>query len=112
LPVDPVAAAARLAELLTVADVIVAGPGLGRDPWALALLTVVRESGRPMVLDADALYFPLTEVPANAVLTPHPGEAARLLGGTASLVQADRPAALRALLDRHAAVVVLKERMG
>ncbi|MCE2873646.1 MAG: NAD(P)H-hydrate dehydratase [Xanthomonadales bacterium] len=108
LPVDPVAAAARLAELLTVADVIVAGPGLGRDPWALALLTVVRESGRPMVLDADALYFPLTEVPANAVLTPHPGEAARLLGGTASLVQADRPAALRALLDRHAAVVVLK----
>jgi NAD(P)H-hydrate epimerase len=108
LPVDPVAAAARLAELLAVADVIVAGPGLGRDPWALALLTVVRESGRPMVLDADALYFPLTEVPANAVLTPHPGEAARLLGGTASLVQADRPAALRALLDRHAAVVVLK----
>ena len=108
LPVDPVAAAARLAELLAVADVIVAGPGLGRDPWALALLTVVRESGRPMVLDADAFYFPLTEVPANAVLTPHPGEAARLLGGTASLVQADRPAALRALLDRHAAVVVLK----
>ncbi len=108
LPVDPVAAAARLAELLAVADVIVAGPGLGRNPWALALLTVVRESGRPTVLDADALYFPLTEVPANAVLTPHPGEAARLLGGTASLVQADRPAALRALLDRHAAVVVLK----
>ena len=108
LPRDPVAAASRLAELLAVADVVVAGPGLGRDPWALALLAAVRESGRPTVFDADALFFPLTEVPANCVLTPHPGEAARLLGGTASLVQADRPAALRALLDRHAAVVVLK----
>ena len=108
LPLDPVAAAVRLAELLAVADVIVAGPGLGRDLWAMALLAAVRESGRPTVLDADALFFPLTELPAKAVLTPHPGEAARLLGGTASLVQADRPAALRALLDRHAAVVVLK----
>jgi NAD(P)H-hydrate epimerase len=108
LPLDPVAAAARLAELLAVADVIVAGPGLGRDSWAMALLAAVRESGRPTVLDADALFFPLTEFPAQCVLTPHPGEAARLLEVTASLVQADRPAALRALLDRHAAVVVLK----
>lgn len=108
LPLDPVAAAARLAEWLAVADVIVAGPGLGRDLWALSLLAAVRASGRPTVLDADALFFPLTEVPVNGVLTPHPGEAARLLGSTASLVQADRPAALRALLDRHAAVVVLK----
>ena len=61
--------------------------------------------------DADALNL-LAEgavtLPAGTLITPHPGEAARLLGCTAAQVQTDRPAAARALAQRYQAVCVLK----
>lgn len=109
---DAAAVAARASEWFTAADVIVVGPGLGRDLWARRMLDAVRASGKPTVFDADALQL-LDDgrdggLPADSVLTPHPGEAAAMLGLTSAAVQADRPAALRALIDRHAAVVVLK----
>lgn len=108
LPTDPRAAAAQLAGQIGAADVVVVGPGLGRDDWASALVAVVRASGRPAVFDADALYGLSESLPAGCVMTPHPGEAAQLLGTSTAVVQQDRPAALHALLERHAAVVVLK----
>jgi NAD(P)H-hydrate epimerase len=100
----------ELEPLLERATVLVAGPGLGRSGWAQELLAAALDSGLPCILDADALNL-LSEHPrriARGVLTPHPGEAARLLDSTAPEIEADRPAALRALQSRFGAVVVLK----
>jgi hydroxyethylthiazole kinase-like uncharacterized protein yjeF len=105
---DAAAAAARSSMLLEAADVIVTGPGLGRDLWAQRVLEAVRASGKPTVFDADALHLLDGAPPADCVLTPHPGEAAQMTGLTSAAIQADRPRALRALVDRHSAVVVLK----
>src|SRR5205814_9051263 len=84
---------AVLAEVLTRADVIAVGPGLGRSPWARAALDTVLASGKPLVIDADALNL-LAESGAPAredwILTPHPGEAGRLLGLSAQDIQRDR----------------------
>ncbi len=101
-----------LAPLLQNANVVAVGPGLGRSAWSRALLQQALGAGRPLVLDADALNLLAEQrarAPAGAVLTPHPGEAARLLGTTTAAVQADRRAALAALCAAHpGAVVVLK----
>jgi len=94
----------------TAADVVVIGPGLGRGAWGRALFDAAMDAGRPLVLDADALTL-LAESPRDlrdAVLTPHPGEAATLLGVSTAEIQRDRFAALAALVDRYRAVVVLK----
>jgi NAD(P)H-hydrate epimerase len=102
---------AALAEALARADVVAVGPGLGRSAWARGILTAVLGSGKPLVVDADALNL-LAEVgaPARAgwILTPHPGEAARLLGVTAAVIQRDRLAALDRLLERFDGTIVLK----
>lgn len=94
---------------------LVAGPGLGRSEGARDFLRgLLAASGLPpLVLDADALYWLAQEeilprLPENAVLTPHPREAGRLLGLDAAAVQADRPAAIRALVERTGAMCVLK----
>jgi NAD(P)H-hydrate epimerase len=66
------------------------------------------------VVDADALALLAGHpeawnlLPRESVLTPHPGEAALILGTTAATVQSDRPAALRALVEKTGATVVLK----
>lgn len=94
------------------ADVIALGPGLGQGAWGHALwLTALLDAQRPLVLDADALNLLAREPRAlrdAAVLTPHPGEAARLLGCDVAVVQRDRYAAVRTLAQRYAAVTVLK----
>lgn len=102
--------AAALAPLLARADVVVLGPGLGKDDWSRAVFGAVLDSGLPLVLDADALNLlaQMPETRGSWVLTPHPGEAARLLGSTTAAVQADRFAALRALRERYGGQVVLK----
>lgn len=97
--------------LLDAADVIAIGPGLGLGSAARAKFGQALASGAALVIDADALALLAgdpRELPAGAVLTPHPGEAARLLGITAAEVQGDRFVAARALCDRYACVVVLK----
>lgn len=100
--------------MLAAADVLVVGPGLGQSPWAIELLRLALASGKPLVLDADGLNLlasgVLGDVPPadNRVLTPHPGEAARLLACSTSEVQADRFAAVLALQQRHGGVIVLK----
>lgn len=100
-----------IAPLIERADVLAVGPGLGQGAWGHALWLTALDSDRPLVLDADGLNL-LAREPRRfdraAVLTPHPGEAARLLGVDITTVQADRFASVRELARRHGAVVVLK----
>ncbi len=99
-----------LEPLLERADVVAFGPGLGSSPWAQDLASYLAEDARPAVWDADALNW-LAEAPAeksNRVITPHPGEAGRLLGTNAMEVQADRRKALGRLQDTYGGAVVLK----
>lgn len=93
------------------------GPGLGQTPDAAFYLGIALESGLPLVLDADALNLigsdpqlasRARERRCATLLTPHPAEAARLLGTTTREVQADRIAAALALSSRFNAHVVLK----
>ncbi len=96
--------------LLEKAKVVAIGPGLGQDDWARALFARVLACGKPLVLDADALNLLARDPRAlpDAILTPHPGEAARLLECTTAEIQADRYRCAQALAERYHAVVVLK----
>ena len=92
------------------ATAVAVGPGLGQDPWAQQLFDAALCCGLPMVVDADALNL-LAATPVardNWILTPHPGEAARLLGSTSAVVQSDRLRAARELQARFGGHVVLK----
>ena len=97
------------AALPGAAPVLVVGCGLGQDETAQQWLEHALASQAPLVIDADALGL-LTEAPEApcSILTPHPLEAARLLGVSVADVQADRPACARALAARFEAVAVLK----
>jgi len=99
-----------LVPLLRRASVLAAGPGLGLGEWSRNLFSVLLESSLPMVVDADALNLLASEPMRrdNWILTPHPGEAARLLGQTVAQVQADRLAATAALQQKYGGVAVLK----
>lgn len=100
-----------------LSSTLVAGPGLGTSRDARDILSKTLHAIRPLVLDADALNLIAAE-PAlrqileqrkkTTVLTPHPLEAARLLGTSAKEVQVDRIAAARKLAHRFNAIVVLK----
>jgi hydroxyethylthiazole kinase-like uncharacterized protein yjeF len=103
--------AAVLAEALERADVVAVGPGLGRTPWAHSALEAVLGSGKPLVVDADALNLVAqsgARPRSEWILTPHPGEAGRLLGCTAQDIQGNRLAALDQLVERYRGTVVLK----
>ncbi|MFV0277857.1 MAG: NAD(P)H-hydrate dehydratase, partial [Parahaliea sp.] len=108
-----------LAALVAAADVLALGPGLGRSSWSEQLFRAACDqpgggSGPALVVDADALNLLAQGVGGvalgrdNWVLTPHPGEAARLLAIDTASVQADRFAAVRALQARYGGVAVLK----
>ena len=110
LMVAGVSGASDLDPLIERADVIAIGPGLGRGPWGQGLWERIRGLERPLVVDADALNL-LAQSPMRRddwVLTPHPAEAARLLGCTTAEVQGDRFEAGRRLQSSLGGVVVLK----
>ncbi|TVQ42102.1 MAG: NAD(P)H-hydrate dehydratase [Wenzhouxiangella sp.] len=92
------------------ADVLALGPGLGQSDWSQAVFRRALQAGKPLVVDADGLNLLAgqDDLAERWVLTPHPGEAARLLECTVGDIQRDRFAAVRALAQRYAAVVVLK----
>lgn len=98
--------------LLQQADVIIAGPGLGQAPWGQHLLSQVLAQQKALVLDADALSLLAQQqperLPEQCILTPHPGEAARLLACSSQQVQQDRIKAVKALQQRFQARVLLK----
>jgi ADP-dependent NAD(P)H-hydrate dehydratase / NAD(P)H-hydrate epimerase len=100
-----------LEPLLERATTVALGPGLGQGAWGHALWLTAIEKGKPLVIDADGLNLLAAErrrFHQPAVLTPHPGEAARLLRVSVSAIEADRFAAVRALAHSFGAVVVLK----
>lgn len=104
----------QLAALLAGKAAVVIGPGIGASEASAARVREVLASALPAVLDADALNVLATD-PAEiagaagpVVVTPHPGEAARLLGITTGEIEADRLGAARALAAKTRAVVVLK----
>jgi NAD(P)H-hydrate epimerase len=112
---------ALVAEATTAAHLVPAGltalavgPGLGTSTASRALLDAALDSALPAVLDADALNL-LTGRPellrgrsVPTVLTPHPGEASRLLGVTTAAIADDVEGAARRLAERSGSTVVLK----
>ena len=110
-------AAARMVarERIDAADTVAIGPGIGTATETVALVRqLATECARPMVIDADGLNAlvgaleELREAAGQRVLTPHPGEAARLLGVDVAAVQSDRVGAARELTEVSGAVVLLK----
>ncbi|MEM9208237.1 MAG: NAD(P)H-hydrate dehydratase [Pseudomonadota bacterium] len=108
--VDGKADTAHFESLLQRASVIAVGPGLGQSVWAQSMLQLVLEAAAPLVMDADALNLIAGTKfnRADSVLTPHPGEAGRLLGIDTAAVQADRLGAVRVLASRYGSTAVLK----
>jgi NAD(P)H-hydrate epimerase len=107
----PLSGSNVLAEATEKAEVIAIGPGLGRTPWAREALQAVLSSDKPLVVDADALNL-ITEIRTpprdNWILTPHPGEAGRLLDMSTEQIQANRLAALDRLVKQYGGTAVLK----
>ncbi len=102
--------ATALHTLFARSDVLALGPGLGQGVWGREMFDAAMTAELPCVIDADALNLLAQDRRSrpDAVLTPHPGEAARLLDCDIAVIEADRFASAQALADRYAAVVVLK----
>lgn len=102
--------AENLRKGLEWADVIVIGPGLGQDEWGKSALRLAENCNKPMLWDADALNLLAIDPHKrqNRLLTPHPGEAARLLNCRVSDIESDRLLAAQKLVKRYGGVVVLK----
>ncbi len=100
-----------LAPLIAAADAVVIGPGLGAGAWGKGLMALVAASGRPLLVDADGLKMmeAATVHQTELVVTPHPGEAAGMLGCNSGTIQSDRFAALERLCQQlPGAAIVLK----
>lgn len=109
------AALATICELAKAASVVVAGPGLGQSPELRCLIQgMLHEVDQPLVLDADALNLLASEPgllrqrAGPFVITPHPGEFARLLASDTRTVQASRQERAVAFAREHGGVVLLK----
>lgn len=106
--------AGRIAAYAERAAAVVLGPGIGRDAPADGIVRAALALERPLVVDADALWWcaadpaPLAARTAPTLITPHAGEAARLLGCDAGQIEAHRLASARALAERTRAVALLK----
>jgi NAD(P)H-hydrate epimerase len=94
-------------------DVVACGPGLGTHPETVKLVAHLASTARvPVVLDADALNglagANFGSQTGPRILTPHPGEMARLIGGTTASVQADRVGTARSFAQQQGVWLVLK----
>ena len=111
---DAVAALSRWSARVEESDAIVLGPGYPVAPaFTAAVLAAWAQWAGPVVFDADGLnHLARADAVPSAggprIITPHPGEAARLLGCSIPEVEGDRPGAVRALVDTYEAWVVLK----
>ena len=101
-----------LKQLLANATIVILGSGLGQSIWSRRLFDKVFKSDIPMVIDADGLNWlaRTAHLPKSPswILTPHLGEAARMLGTSNADIQKNRCAAVLALQERYGGVVVLK----
>ena len=98
--------------LIDTASVVVLGPGLGQSHWSNKVFDRVLQTSKPLIVDADGLNglarMGLDVHRENWILTPHPGEAARLLGLTVQQIQSDRLHAVLMLQQAFGGVIVLK----
>lgn len=113
LMVQGISQVTQLDELISRATCIVLGPGLGQSIWAKSIFEhVLMVNQLPIVIDADALnLLSQTSTPfdlSQAVLTPHSGEAGRLLNCSNTQIEQDRLAAIQALVSQYQATIVLK----
>ncbi len=108
----PAEAVSELKPLLNKANVIVLGPGLGQQAWGQELFAAAILQPQPLVIDADGLNllanYPNYHYHSNRILTPHPGEAARLLKCSTAEINADRFAAVKEIQGIYGGIVVLK----
>ena len=105
-----IASPEELLPLFEKASVIVIGTGLGQRDWGKSLFATALNSDKPMIVDADGLNF-LVQLPqkkVNWILTPHVGEAARLLSSTTKEIQTNRFDAVQSLQQQYGGVVILK----
>lgn len=103
--------AVALTPLFARANVIALGPGLGQSDWSRTLWRAALDSHKPVIVDADALNLLAAQkatLPPGSVITPHPGEASRLLEWSRERIASDRYAAVRELATRLRCVAVLK----
>lgn len=102
--------AAELEELFTRADIVAIGPGLGQTNWGRQVFEATMGWTGPKIIDADGLNL-LSQAPQSQddwILTPHPGEAARLLGVTTGEIQQNRLQSVQDLVGRYRGIAVLK----
>ncbi|MDX1569230.1 MAG: NAD(P)H-hydrate dehydratase [Xanthomonadales bacterium] len=107
---EAVADAPAVKRIRDWSDVLALGPGLGQGDWSRDVFEAALDGTQPVVLDADALNL-LARDPRqreNWILTPHPGEAARLLDCSVGEIQADRFEAAQTLAERYGGVCILK----
>lgn len=99
-----------LNEGIAWADVIAIGPGLGQSAWGQQAVDYVKKSNKPMLWDADALNLLAIapDIRHNRIITPHPGEAARLLHCSIEDIERDRFLAVTRLVERYGGVALLK----
>lgn len=106
-----IANAEDLEPLLARATVLVVGPGLGKSEWSRSLINKILAVNLPKIIDADGLNL-LAEksspIQGHWILTPHPGEASRLLSCQITEVQADRFLIAKKLQQSYGGVIVLK----
>jgi len=110
LMVHPVENIEDLQILIDRCDVIAIGTGLGQNNWGQMMLSTVLKLNKPLILDADALNL-LSKNPQilkNAIITPHPTEAARLLKKTTQEIQNNRFESAKQLFEKYQATCVLK----
>jgi NAD(P)H-hydrate epimerase len=100
----------QLSPILNHSTVMAIGPGLTQSAWSQEFTKFLLGHTLPTVIDAGALDIikPMTGSHSNWIITPHPGEAARLLDTTATAIQQDRVKAIQTLQQRYGCVVVLK----
>lgn len=111
LMIYPLVKFSELETLIEKADVIVIGPGLGQNKWSKRVFSFVKTvHHKPLIVDADALNLLACDPMHNPhwILTPHPGEASRLLNHSITDVQSDRSSAIEALQQKLGGVIVLK----
>jgi ADP-dependent NAD(P)H-hydrate dehydratase / NAD(P)H-hydrate epimerase len=105
-----VGSARQLAVMLEKASVVVIGPGLGQSDWAKRLFSATIKAQKPLIIDADGLNLLARSPVINPgwILTPHPGEASRLLNCSTTEIQRDRFAAVSAIQAKYGGITILK----